>query len=402
MDTLFLRLPATATEAIQTVCFRQGHWQRLGSWAIDAELDQQWKSLKDLPVVLITPVGMDTAIVLQATPKQRREAGLNLVTLTEDQVAEDYERLHWTLHSIDDQQVLARGISKSWLQAWQDRLQASGLNVRAAIPESALFNPDHDTWLWLPAGDAAVYWQIELGQGAVVQRSDIVPLMQAQLDRQPLLASVRLRYPQGLDLPTLPERIQPAPAPWQDWTDLLKTQNSGYWLLHPQNWLVGDMANKAASGEQSRWHWAALLAITVVLIQVGLDRYETHRLQNQASAARQEAESIYRAAFPDDRRIVNLARQFKARQAQASSVDPAQLLQLLAQTAPNANWQITRLEYQDAAATRVEVSGPALADINTWANQLNAAGVSTQIDNARLDNGVAKAKLQLRVSSGVR
>ena len=31
-----------------------------------------------------------------------------------------------------------------------------------------------------------------------------------------------------------------------------------------------------------------------------------------------------------------------------------------------------------------------------------AAGVSTQIDNARLDNGVAKAKLQLRVSSGVR
>ena len=54
MDTLFLRLPATATETIQTVCFRQGHWQRLGSWAIDADLEQQWQSLKDLPVVLIT------------------------------------------------------------------------------------------------------------------------------------------------------------------------------------------------------------------------------------------------------------------------------------------------------------------------------------------------------------
>lgn len=402
MDTLFLRLPATATETIQAACFRQGHWQRLGSWAIDADLEQQWKSLKDLPVVLITPVGMDVSIILQATPKQRREAGLNLVSLAEDQVAEDYERLHWTLHSIDDQQVLARGISKSWLQAWKDKLQVSGLMVRAAIPESALFNQDHDTWLWLSAGDTAVYWQMELGQGAVVQRKDIAVLMQTQLDRQPLLASVRLRYPQGQDLPALPDRIQPAPAPWQDWTDLLKTQNSSYWLKHPQSWLVGEMANKAASGAPSRWFWVATLAIMAVLIQVGLDRYETSRLQSQAQAARLEAESIYRAAFPDDRRIINLARQFKARQAQASAIDPAQLLQLLAQTAPNANWQITKLEYQDAAATRIEISGPALADINTWASQLNAAGVSTQIDNARLDNGVAKAKLQLRVSSGAR
>lgn len=402
MDTLFLRLPATATEAIQTVCFRQGHWQRLGSWTIDADLEQQWQSLKDLSVVLITPVGMDVSIILQATPKQRREAGLSLVSLAEDQVAEDYERLHWTLHSIDDQQVLARGISKSWLQAWKDKLQASGLMVRAAIPESALFNQDHDTWLWLPASDTAVYWQMELGQGAVVQRNDIAVLMQKQLDRQPLLASVRLRYPQGQDIPALPDRIQPAPAPWQDWTDLLKTQNSSYWLQHPQSWLVGEMANKAASGAPSRWFWVAALAVMAVLIQVGLDRYETSRLQSQAKTARLEAESIYRAAFPDDRRIVNLARQFKARQAQASAIDPAQLLQLLAQTAPNANWQITKLEYQDAAATRIEISGPALADINTWANQLNAAGVSTQIDNARLDNGIAKAKLQLRVSSGAR
>lgn len=402
MDTLFLRLPATASEAIQTVCFRQGHWQRLGAWAVDAGLDQQWRSLKDLPVVLITPVGMDIGIVLQASQKQRREAGQDLVALAEDQVAEDYERLHWTLQGIDDQHVLARGIHKRWLQAWQERLQAGGLDVRAAIPESALFNQDHETWLWLPAGEHAVYWQMELGQGAVVQRSDIAQLMQAQLERQPLLASVRLRYPQGTSLPALPERIQPAPAPWQDWTDLLKTQNSGFWLQHPQNWLTGDLARKAVAGHTSRWIGVAALAVAAFLVQVGLDRYETHRLNAEASAARQEAESIYKAAFPDDRRIVNLARQFKARQAQASAVDPARLLQLLAQTAPNANWQITRMDYQDAAAARVEISGPALADITLWANQLASAGVITQIDNARLDNGIAKAKLQLRVESGAR
>jgi hypothetical protein len=75
-------------------------------------------------------------------------------------------------------------------------------------------------------------------------------------------------------------------------------------------------------------------------------------------------------------------------------------LQLLAQTAPNAGSQIVKLEYQDAAVTRVDIISPALSDISQWAAQLNAAGVSTQVENSRFEDGIAKAKLQLRVSTG--
>lgn len=400
MDTLFLRLPATASESIQTVCFRQGHWQRLGAWTVNADLMQQWESLRDLPVVLITPVGMDTTVIVQASPRQQREAGAALVALTEDFVAEDYERLHWTLESIDDQHVLARGIHKQWLLSWRDQLQSHGLNVCAAIPESVLFSQDHDTWLWLPAGGNSVYWQMELGQGAVVEQSDIALLMEAQLQRTPLSGFVRLRYPQGVELPELPERVQPAAAPWQDWTDVLKTQNSRFWLQHPQNWLMGELAQKASSPNQTRWRWVAALAVLAVILQVGLTRLETHRIQQQTVAARAESEALYRSAFPEDRRIINLARQFKAKKAQASAVDPTQLLQLLAQTAPNAGSQIVKLEYQDAALTRVDVIAPALSDISQWSAQLTAAGISTQVDNSRLEAGIAKAKLQLRVSTG--
>lgn len=400
MDTLFLRLPATASESIQTVCFRQGHWQRLGAWMVNADLMQQWESLRDLPVVLITPVGMDTTVIVQASPRQQREAGAALVALTEDFVAEDYERLHWTLESIDDQHVLARGIHKQWLLSWRDQLQSHGLNVCAAIPESVLFSQDHDTWLWLPAGGNSVYWQMELGQGAVVEQSDIALLMEAQLQRTPLSGFVRLRYPQGVELPELPERVQPAAAPWQDWTDVLKTQNSRFWLQHPQNWLMGELAQKASSPNQTRWRWVGALAVLAVILQVGLTRLETHRIQQQTVAARAESEALYRSAFPEDRRIINLARQFKAKKAQASAVDPTQLLQLLAQTAPNAGSQIVKLEYQDAALTRVDVIAPVLSDISQWSAQLTAAGISTQVDNSRLEAGIAKAKLQLRVSTG--
>jgi len=399
MDTLFLRLPATASESIQTVCFRQGHWQRLGAWAVNADLMQQWESLRDLPVVLITPVGMDTTVIVQASPRQRREAGAALVALAEDFVAEDYERLHWTLESIDDQQVLARGINKQWLLSWRDQLRSHGLNVCAAIPESVLFGQDHDTWLWLPAGGNSVYWRMELGQGAVVEQNDIALLMEAQLQRTPLSGFVRLRYPQGVELPELPERVQPAAAPWQDWTDVLKTQNSRYWLQHPQNWLMGELAQKTSSPNQKRWRWVAALAVFAVILQIGLTRLETHRIQQQTVAARVESEALYRSAFPEDRRIINLARQFNAKKAQASAVDPTQLLQLLAQTAPNAGSQIVKLEYQDAALTRVDVIAPALSDISQWSAQLTAAGISTQVDNSRFEDGIAKAKLQLRVST---
>lgn len=400
MDTLFLRLPATATDTIQTVCFRQGHWQRLGAWAVNEGLAQQWQSLSDLPVVLITPVGMDTTVILQATPRQRRESGDALISLAEDFVAEDYERLHWTLESIDDQNVLARGINKQWLQSWRDQLQSHGLRIHAAIPESVLFGQDHDTWLWLPAGPTSVYWQMELGQGAVVEQSDISTLMDAHLSRSPLSGFVRLRYPQGVELPELPDRIQPTAAPWQDWTDVLKTQNSRHWLQHPQNWIAGQLSQQSASPNQSRWLWVAALAVFAVLLEIGLNKLETYRIQQQTLAARAESEALYRSLFPDDRRIINLARQFKAKKAQASAINPAQLLQLLAQTAPNAGSQILKLEYQDAAVTRVDVIAPALADINQWSAQLIAAGVSTQVDNSRFESGTAKARLQLRVSAG--
>ena len=241
---------------------------------------------------------------------------------------------------------------------------------------------------------------MELGQGAVVEKNDIALLMEAQLQRTPLSGFVRLRYPQGVELPELPERVQPAAAPWQDWTDVLKTQNSRYWLQHPQNWLMGELAQKTASPNQTRWRWVAALGVFAVILQIGLTRLETHRIQQQTVAARAESEALYRSAFPEDRRIVNLARQFKAKKAQASAVDPTQLLQLLAQTAPNAGSQIVKLEYQDAALTRVDVIAPALSDISQWSAQLTAAGISTQVDNSRLEAGIAKAKLQLRVSTG--
>lgn len=399
MDMLFLRLPQQAGGVLQAVSCVQGHWQRLASWRNLDEMSGWLQTQRALPVVLVTPAGLDIALTLEATPKQRREAGSGLVSLAEESLAEDYEKLHWVLDSLDEERVLARGIRLEWLQQWLKLLQERGLQVRAAIPEAALLTADAENWVWLPAGDE-VFIQTEPGQAALIAREDAPMLLGALFAQRSITTPVRLRHPQGASLPALPEGVQASPAPWQDWADLLKTQSPALWLKHAQNWLTGALQPGRERTHSPWWKVAAALAVVAVLIQAGSDRYEARKLSAEAESARSEAENLYRQWFPDDRRIVNLRQQFAGRLARAGGLAPEQILQLLAQTAPNAQWQVQRLDYRDGSTT-VEVSGSNnLGEAQAWVGKLAGLGLPATLDNARLENGLARARIILTAPGG--
>lgn len=399
MDRVFIRLPATATEALQVVSYVQGHWQRIASWSNVSELSLWARAHAGIAAVLITPVGLDVALLLEATPKQRREAGIGLVALAEDYVAEDYENLHWVLDSVDETQVLARGIREDWLKTWLSLLSAEGIVVQAAVPESCLLSASAENWVWLPVGDE-VFLHTGPGQSALISATDAPLLLATLLDQRPLKSPVRLRYPQGTVLPTLPDAAQPSPAPWRDWADLLKMHEPAYWLRHPQNWLSGALAVRQTQPGSAWWGVAASLALVTVLLSTGMNRFEAHRYQAEADAALTSAEQIYRSTFPEDHHIEDLRRQFAAKMQSAGGVGPAQLLQLLAQTAPSASWQVQRLDYHEKGTTTLEVSGNTLAEVQSWVGALNGQGLAVTLQNARLEGGQAKASLSLNMSKG--
>lgn len=399
MDMLFLRLPHQTGGALQAVSCIQGHWQRLASWRTLDDMGAWLQDNKQLPVILLTPVGLDIALTLEATPKQRREAGVGLVSLAEESLAEDYEKLHWVLDSLDEERVLARGIRLEWLQQWLDLLRARGLQIKAAIPEAALLNADRDSWVWLPSGNE-VFIQTEPGQAALVSRDDAALLLEQLLMQRPLKTPVRLRHPQGAVLPALPEGLQPSPAPWQDWADLLKTQTPALWMKHPQNWLTGMLQPGSTQTWSPLWKTALALIGISILLQVGADRYEAHKFNAQASEARAEAGQLYRQWFPGERVKGDLGQAFKRRLAGAGAMGPDQLLQLLAQTAPTPQWQVQRLEFHDGGKTSVEVLGTNLGEAQAWVSNLGGLGMQASLENARLEAGQARAKIILTPAQG--
>jgi type II secretion system protein L len=401
MERLFLRLPALAGGEISAVSYAAGQWQRMGTWkAIDA-IAQELMVNADVPVVIVTPVGVDIALVIEASARQRKEAGNSLVVLAEEQLGEDFERLQWSLSEINEHSVLARGISLAYLQQWLSLLHEQGIRPVAAIPESALLQSDSEYWLWYPVGDE-VYLQAELGEAALVAEGDATMVLEQLLTRRKDSAPVRLHYPQGVTLPTLPERISPSPASWQDWADLLRQQTNARWAIHPHNWLTGTLAPQSQYPWSPRWKWSIAMLVAACLAMIISDSFMTYTLRSEAAVARAEAEQSYRQYFPEERRITNLARQFAARQAAGNTLAPEVVMQLVAQTAPSANWQIKQFDYRDNVPARIDVAGGVLDEINDWSQALEVQGMSVKVENARLDNGVAQATLLVASAGGKR
>lgn len=401
MERLFLRLPARAGGEISAVAIEAGQWQRLGSWQSLSAIVTELIAGADVPVVLVTPVGMDIALVIEASVRQRKEAGTGLVALAEEQLGEDFERMQWSLTAIDEYSVLARGISMDYLQRWLALFAEQGIRPVAAIPEASLLHSDGEHWLWYPVADE-VYLQAEPGEAALVAMADASVVLEQLLMRRKGSAPVRLRHPHGERLPSLPDRISLTPAPWQDWCDLLKQQATSRWSSHPQNWLTGALAPQSQYPWSPRWKWALTAAAMVCAVMIASDRYVAHTLSMEAAAARAEAEQAYRQYFPDERRISNLKRQFAARQAAGNTLAPEIVLQLVAQTAPSIDWQIKQFDYRDSVPTRIEVAGGVLDEISTWSQALEAQGVSVRVENARLDAGVAQATLLIASTGGKR
>lgn len=401
MDRLFLRLPAVAGAEITALAYTDCQWQRMGAWlSLDAIANELMASA-DIPVVLVTPVGIDIALPIEASARQRKEAGVGLVAMAEEQLGEDFERLQWLLTELDDTSVLARGISLSYLQHWLALFHGHGIRPVAAIAEASLLQSDSEHWLWYPVGEE-VYIQAGPGDAALVRADDAPMVLEQLLVQRKASAPVRLRYPQGTNLPVLSERISLAPAPWQDWADLIKPQAMARWATHPQNWLTGVLAPQSQYPWSPRWKWALAAVALACVTMIASDRFMAHQLNNEAALARAEAEQTYRQYFPEERRITNLARQFAARQAAGNTLAPEVVLQLVAQTAPSADWQIKQLDYRDTVPARFDVAGGVLDEINAWSQALEAQGLSVTVENARLDNGIAQATLLIASNGGKR
>lgn len=399
-DRMFVRLPAQADGELQWLWQHQGQWTA-GAWMAPADLERWATAHPELPCTLLVPVGLDCNVRLIASLKQRREAGADLVALAEDQVGEDYERLHWVLVPGEGDELQARGIRADWLGEWLNLARDAGLNVDGVLPEALLYSVDEASWLWLPVGPE-VYLAVGQGQAVLYPTDAAAELLAGWYERQAFLAPVRLRHPQGAALPALPEGIQPVPVPWQNWCDLVRTQPARFWQRHPQSWLQGDFAPKAAAAIDGRWRWVAAAAAVFLMIQVGLDRWQAYQARVQADQLLSELEMRYRQLFPQERNTMDLDRLITAHLQDGTGTGLPQLLEQMAETAPAQPGVIDKVSYRMRSASEVEVSGGQLGGLEQWASALTAAGVPARVLNAQVEGGIVHARLELLASGSNR
>ncbi|MDP1539766.1 MAG: type II secretion system protein GspL [Moraxellaceae bacterium] len=399
MDCLFLRLPAPGEALLQAIQCRQGQWSTPAFGLSLDDFTQQFAESRDLTVCVLTPVGHDIALVLEATAKQRREAGLGLVSMVEDQLSEDYENLHWTLSPIDEHHTLARGINKQWLRHWLESLTQAGFSPEIALPEASLLASDAENWVLYPVGEE-VFLQADPGQSALVLAHDLPMLLDSLLSSRKTSTPVRLRYPQSMNVPAVwPEAIQAAPAAWQSWPDLLRSRDKVSLQKHSQNWLFGEFAVIKKSDWSPRWRVAAVALFAVILLQGSLNYVEASRLAKQAAEAELQTSSLFRQLFPTEQRIVNLERQVNARLAMGSQQSASTVLQLIAETAPSEKWQVQHFELRQNGLVHVDITGDDLAGTQQWLTRLGARGMAATIENAKFEGGVATARLVLQKGS---
>lgn len=392
MDTLFLRLPARQADGLhavgrnasgEPVTLRFDSRQSLADWL--AEHAQ-------VPVVLIVPPAWHTDVVIQATARQRKEAGNELVALAEEQLAEDYDLLTWSLIPLDDQQVLARGMQTELLDAWVSLIEAPGNRVLAAIPEVSLFEVSNGQWLWLPQGDE-IYLQTAPGEAALLDPATVPDL--AGLTGDSLRADVTIVHPLSYRLPALPAFVRPLPASWSDWTQAVLGMGVT-WARHPANWLKGRAVRHEAAVIDKRVFLAAALTLVVFLLQGMMNRQDAARDVAAADQASSDSVRLYRGWFPQERSVTDVERQLKAKLPTASRPALLQLMQTVAQSAPaGKRWQLRELDYGADKPLTLVVLGESEADMKTWMLAMRQNDLAASLVNVQQEAGQVLATLRI-------
>ncbi|MCO2978535.1 general secretion pathway protein GspL [Pseudomonas aeruginosa] len=158
-----------------------------------------------------------------------------------------------------------------------------------------------------------------------------------------------------------------------------------------------------AAHAEKRIHWPllALLAVLACAAQLGQDIGHRMLLEQRSTELRQGNLALWQQRFPNEGRVVDLARQVQARLRQdgQSPVDLARRLERLAHgwsAGGGATATVRRLDYQAGEGWSLQVGAPAFADLERLREGLARQGLDVQADSSVRDLDGVSARLQIK------
>ncbi len=354
-------------------------------------------------VRVLVPSGRVLLTCARIPSRQRQQILQALPYALEDRLIDDVETLHFAIGPREaDGLIPTAVVDRSCMDDWLAQLHAARIEPTLVTPDClALPLPDPGRWA-LCLDDGLALFRTGRYSGFVCDRQDLAELLAAIADDERPEALVLHRCLDRADEP--PPLDLPVEVADHD-TPLMALLAEGLRESSSIDLLQGSYSRNRQLEEL--WHHArptvALVVLLVTIVFAGR-LVETHRLEQERQGLEAAIEALYRATFPEDKRIVNLRaqaeRHLAALRKSAGAGDAPAFFTLMTRAAPilsgTPGIAIQRLTYRNGALS-LRLTLPSLAAVETLKDRLGGTGtIAVRILSATSDKGRVTTSLELR------
>jgi len=319
-DQIIIRIPADETDNFSWVMRSSANSSpEIGR----GSLDELASAVVGFKVVVLVP-GADVTLQHITVPTQNKQRMLKAIPYAkEDEIIPDVESLHFALAKVEAKDSVSVAIvERQLMDQWQAMFQNAGIAVDIMMPDTMAL-PFHTA----DDGDEV---NIVIEESAALFKTGVYQAFYVDLDNLNFMLKLwlneRVKSDEKESVANLPKSIVVwrarndveviVPEEYAGVIDLeYKTAANGLLtvlvdqpinLSKNINLLQGDFSRREQMGKIWRpWRLAASLAAVLFVLQLGLAIIQSNSLETQYQALKAESKSIYKATFPDARRIVN-------------------------------------------------------------------------------------------------
>jgi general secretion pathway protein L len=340
------------------------------TWSVTGQrqpttLNHAAQTLKGQQVDVLLPMELCSWLRSEPWPSRRAPDAQTLAFAIEEQLSEALERLHL---SIGPRDSLGRYplmvIDRVRFAAVLARLVEAGIEVRSVCIDADV----------LPRDQAHGVWWF----GRWVLGGNLPARLALSEDGLTLLR------------PHLPSDIQ-----WrderQDMTDV------DQWLMLEQgqaiNLMQGDFAPRRI---RMPWRLGGLAMLLLALLNGGASEVRMRFLDHESRQLYSCNEQQFKALYPEQTRIVDLAAQLKTLQSQGTQPQGgrvAGLVKLVEQVIGASNVEVRRIEFREGDGWRIQLSASNFAELELLRERGRQQGLPVRLDSANKEHNRVQAML---------
>ncbi|RXS42409.1 type II secretion system protein GspL [Idiomarina sp. 29L] len=306
-ETLIIRLPAFGTsESIPWLLWHSQQQELIASGELEstAELSQLADKAARSEVIIAIP-GQDvflTQVTLPAGSKKHLDKVIPYAL--EEELAADIDTLHFAWPETKASTVPVAVVEKAHMQQWLGVLSESGIESNRWLPDTFLL-PTHDNeWHAIELGHSVLV-RTSTWQGFAVEQaafSELAPILSSEYD-----SPEKIVHYGPLDWPQPPTVLESADIEVPMTIAVAALQSNAEINLRQGAF----RAKKQRQSSSLPWKPLAIAASVLFVLAVALNGIKYWQLEQQRASLQAKSEQLYRDAFPNETRIVNLRAQLQ-------------------------------------------------------------------------------------------